>query len=79
MEDAIVFGSQILQIDTEGIEPMFTVLESENLSLREDRAVQRNTQEDVLKNAALTEEGYFVAPPGNIALTQDEERFTKSE
>lgn len=55
---------------------MFTVLEDENLYLREDKADHRDTQEDILKNAAITEEGYFVAPPGNIPLTQDEERFT---
>lgn len=54
---------------------MYTVLESENLYLREDKADPRNTQEDILKNAATSEEGYFVAPPGNIPLNQDEERF----
>lgn len=54
---------------------MYTVLEEENLYLREDKATQRNTQEDILSNAALTEETYFVAPPGNIPLKQEEGRI----
>lgn len=78
LEDAIEFASQILQIDTTGVEPMYTVLEHENLYLREDVADLQSTQEEVLRNAAVTEEGYFVAPPGNIPLAQDEERFTEN-
>lgn len=31
---------------------------------------QGNCVKDILKNAAITEEDYFVAPPGNIPLTE---------
>lgn len=71
LEDSIEFASQILAIDTEGVEPLYTVLEGERLALREDVVSDGNIQEDVLKNARVTEEEYFVAPPGNIPLEQE--------
>ncbi|XP_062539169.1 glutamyl-tRNA(Gln) amidotransferase subunit C, mitochondrial-like [Armigeres subalbatus] len=71
LEDSIEFASRILTIDTEGVEPLYTVLEDQKLALREDVVTDGNIQEDVLKNARLTEEEYFVAPPGNIPLEQD--------
>lgn len=54
---------------------MYTVLENEKQKLREDIPFTKNTQEDILSNAAVTEEGYFVAPPGNIPL--DSETFNE--
>lgn len=39
-----------------------------NLNLRLDKITQGNCQADVLKNAVLTEDDYFIAPPGNIPL-----------
>ncbi|XP_053691123.1 glutamyl-tRNA(Gln) amidotransferase subunit C, mitochondrial [Sabethes cyaneus] len=71
LEDSIEFASQILAIDTEGVEPLYTVLEDQKLYLREDLVTDGNIQQDVLKNARITEEEYFVAPPGNIPLEQD--------
>lgn len=68
LEEAVAFASQILDIDTEGVEPMYTVLENEKQKLREDIPFTHNTQEAILANAAVTEENYFVAPPNNIAL-----------
>ncbi|XP_035785740.1 glutamyl-tRNA(Gln) amidotransferase subunit C, mitochondrial-like isoform X2 [Anopheles albimanus] len=70
--DSIGFASRILAIDTEGVEPLYTVLEREKLSLREDVLNDGNQQADVLRNAAVTEEEYFVAPPGNIPLESHE-------
>ncbi|XP_039440623.1 glutamyl-tRNA(Gln) amidotransferase subunit C-1, mitochondrial-like [Culex pipiens pallens] len=60
LEDAIEFA-----------EPLYTVLERERLTLREDRVSDWNIQQDVLRNARVTEEEYFVAPPGNIPLEQE--------
>lgn len=71
LEDSIEFASRILIIDTEGVEPLYTVLENQKLALREDVVTDGNIQEDVLSNARITEEEYFVAPPGNIPLEQD--------
>ncbi|KAL9695816.1 hypothetical protein quinque_015101 [Culex quinquefasciatus] len=67
LEDAIEFASQILSVDTDGVEPLYTVLERERLTLREDRVSDRNIQQDVLRNARVTEE----EKPGNIPLEQE--------
>ncbi|XP_023949490.2 glutamyl-tRNA(Gln) amidotransferase subunit C, mitochondrial [Bicyclus anynana] len=85
LEDSIAFADKILHIDTTGVEPLYTVLENENLSLRDDKITQGNCQADILKNAAITEDDYFVAPPGNIPLhevqseSKNEEILKKNE
>ena len=53
------------------MEPLYTVLEHTKLELREDKVTDGNIKEDILKNAKITEEDYFVAPPGNIPLEQE--------
>lgn len=45
------------------MEPLYTVLENYQLKLREDKVTDGNIKEDILSNAAKTEEEtYFVAP-----------------
>ncbi|RZC41172.1 KTI12 -like protein [Asbolus verrucosus] len=68
LEEAIAFADQIQQVDTTNVEPLVTVLEDRPLRVREDSVTEGNCREDILKNAAVTEEEYFVAPPGNIPL-----------
>lgn len=43
-----------------------------NLTLRTDNISQGNCQKDILKNAAVKEDDYFVAPIGNIPLHEVE-------
>ncbi|CAK1547141.1 unnamed protein product [Leptosia nina] len=74
LEDSIDFASKILHIDTTEVEPLYTVLENENLKLRNDVITQGNCQVDILKNAVLKDDDYFVAPPGNIPLHEVEEK-----
>lgn len=47
---------------------MFLNIYFRNLYLRSDDVNQGNCVKDILKNAAIKEEDYFVAPPGNIPL-----------
>ncbi|CAO1402507.1 unnamed protein product [Diamesa hyperborea] len=68
LEDSIEFANRIQNIDTENVEPLYTVLENHKLELREDAVTDGNIQQDVLKNAQITEEEYFLAPSGNIPL-----------
>lgn len=75
LQDSIEFADRIKHIDTSGIEPLYTVLENEYLQTREDIITDGNIKEDVLRNAAVVEEDYFVAPPGNIPLEQEEKKF----
>lgn len=45
-----------------------------NLYLRKDEVTEENCQKDILRNAIITEDDYFVAPPGNIPLESKAER-----
>ncbi|XP_012284005.1 glutamyl-tRNA(Gln) amidotransferase subunit C, mitochondrial [Orussus abietinus] len=67
LEAAIDFAKRLrdLKID-DSVLPMYTILENENLYLREDKVTEGNCRDKILKNATLLEEEYFVAPPGNI-------------
>lgn len=61
----------IFDVDTTDVEPMYSVLEDRGIELRED-IVEDCHPDLVLNNATLMEEGYIVAPPGNIPLQRDE-------
>ncbi|XP_057321286.1 glutamyl-tRNA(Gln) amidotransferase subunit C, mitochondrial [Microplitis mediator] len=71
LESAIKFAEQLklLKID-DSVKPMYSVLENKNLRLRNDEVTDGNYRKKILKNAVVTEEEYFVAPPGNIPLEQ---------
>ncbi|XP_065201327.1 glutamyl-tRNA(Gln) amidotransferase subunit C, mitochondrial [Planococcus citri] len=68
VESAIEFANSINSVNTDNIEPLVTVLENRYLKLREDLVTDKNLKEQVLQNAAIVEEDYFVAPPGNIPV-----------
>ncbi|UBH08234.1 Asp-tRNA(Asn)/Glu-tRNA(Gln) amidotransferase subunit GatC [Macrococcus armenti] len=61
LEAILNFADQLEEVDTEGVEPTFHVLDLQNV-LREDVAEQSLTQEEILKNAAHTEDGQFKVP-----------------
>lgn len=75
LEDSIEFASKILDIDTTDIEPLYSVLEAHPLRLRPDKVTDGNIQSEILRNAKVTEEEYFIAPPGNIPLEQTTKKF----
>lgn len=68
VEEAIRFADQIRLINTDGVEPLASVLEERSLPLREDIVSDGNCRDEVLQNAKFIEEDYFIAPPGNIPL-----------
>lgn len=69
LQAAITFAEQLRSIKLDDdIKPMYTVLENEILYLREDEVSDGGYPKKVLKNAVITEEGYFVAPPGNVPV-----------
>ncbi|XP_034647444.1 glutamyl-tRNA(Gln) amidotransferase subunit C, mitochondrial isoform X2 [Trachemys scripta elegans] len=76
LEKAIQFADQLHAVNTEGVEPMDSVLEDRCLYLREDNITEGNCTEELLQNARETVEEYFIAPPGNIPLPKLEERDT---
>ncbi|XP_013788786.1 glutamyl-tRNA(Gln) amidotransferase subunit C, mitochondrial-like [Limulus polyphemus] len=68
LEEAIEFADQLSAVDTEGVEPMITVLEDRTLYLQDDVVTEGSCKSEVMRNAVKTEESYFVSPPGNIPL-----------
>ncbi|NWY53409.1 GATC amidotransferase, partial [Chionis minor] len=76
LQKAIRFADQLREVNTDGIEPMDSVLEDRCLYLREDDVTEGNCTNELLKNARQKVEEYFVAPPGNIPLPKLEERET---
>ncbi|XP_072002283.1 glutamyl-tRNA(Gln) amidotransferase subunit C, mitochondrial [Engystomops pustulosus] len=68
LERAIQFASQLHNVNTEGVEPLSSVLEDRALYLRSDTVTTGNCTELLLGNANTVVEEYFVAPPGNIPL-----------
>ncbi|CAM9545924.1 unnamed protein product [Bubo scandiacus] len=76
LQKAIQFADQLHEVNTDGVEPMDSVLEDRCLYLREDDVTEGNCTEELLKNAREKVEEYFVAPPGNIPLRKLEERET---
>ncbi|PKU38595.1 hypothetical protein llap_11107 [Limosa lapponica baueri] len=76
LRKAIQFADQLHEVNTDGVEPMDSVLEDRCLYLREDDVTEGNCANELLKNAREKVEEYFVAPPGNIPLPKLEERET---
>ncbi|XP_016321346.1 glutamyl-tRNA(Gln) amidotransferase subunit C, mitochondrial-like isoform X2 [Sinocyclocheilus anshuiensis] len=74
LEKAIRFADQLHVINTDGVEPMDSVLEDRELYLRDDTITEGECAEELLRLAKHTVEEYFVAPPGNIPLPKREER-----
>ncbi|XP_039627712.1 glutamyl-tRNA(Gln) amidotransferase subunit C, mitochondrial isoform X2 [Polypterus senegalus] len=74
LQCAITFAEQLHVVDTEGVEPMDSVLEDMQLYLRVDRVIEGNCAEVLLSLPTKIVEEFYVAPPGNIPLPQREER-----
>ncbi|TDL98301.1 Asp-tRNA(Asn)/Glu-tRNA(Gln) amidotransferase subunit GatC [Macrococcus brunensis] len=61
LEAILNFANQLEEVDTENVEPTFHVLDLQNV-LRPDTAEQSLSQEEVLKNAPVKEDGQFRVP-----------------
>lgn len=55
------FVDQLTAVNTEGVEPLIFMTDSENV-LREDDVQQTITQEEALKNAPVHDSDYFKIP-----------------
>ncbi|XP_055383279.1 glutamyl-tRNA(Gln) amidotransferase subunit C, mitochondrial [Condylostylus longicornis] len=76
IQDSIQFADLITYVNTDAIDPLYTVLEQEELYLREDNITDGNIKNDILNNAKVTEEDYFIAPPGNIPIEQENKELS---
>ncbi|XP_026882961.1 glutamyl-tRNA(Gln) amidotransferase subunit C, mitochondrial [Electrophorus electricus] len=75
LEEAIRFADQLHVVNTDGVEPMDSVLENRALQLRNDEVKESDCVSELLQLAADRVEEYFVSPPGNIPLPKREERL----
>lgn len=61
LDSIITFAEQLNELDTEGIEPTTHVLKMKNI-LREDKASEGLSRDEVLKNAPDHQDGQFKVP-----------------
>lgn len=61
LEAILNFANQLEEVDTEGVQPTFHVLDLQNV-LRDDVSAQTLSQQEVLTNAPDQEEGQFKVP-----------------
>ncbi|MGI8706279.1 MAG: Asp-tRNA(Asn)/Glu-tRNA(Gln) amidotransferase subunit GatC [Sphingomicrobium sp.] len=52
---------QLGEVDTEGVEPLATVIE-QKLRLRNDEVTDGNRRDEILANAPAAEHGFFAVP-----------------
>jgi aspartyl-tRNA(Asn)/glutamyl-tRNA(Gln) amidotransferase subunit C len=52
---------QLGEVDTDGVEPLATVIE-QKLRLRDDEVTDGNSRDDILANAPDAEHGFFAVP-----------------
>ncbi|XP_068094797.1 glutamyl-tRNA(Gln) amidotransferase subunit C, mitochondrial isoform X2 [Hyperolius riggenbachi] len=80
LQNAIIFADHLHNVNTDGVEPLASVLENGVLFIRSDKTESGNYSEILLRNAKSVVEDYFVAPPGNIPLPDKEKLyFTTSQ
>ncbi|KAG7168772.1 glutamyl-tRNA(Gln) amidotransferase subunit C, mitochondrial-like isoform X2 [Homarus americanus] len=70
LKAAISMADKLSVVNTEGVEPLVTVLENRSLTLAEDEVRSGDMSEELLACAKETIEDYFVVPPGNITYTE---------
>ncbi|XP_025091319.1 glutamyl-tRNA(Gln) amidotransferase subunit C, mitochondrial-like isoform X2 [Pomacea canaliculata] len=75
LSSAIKSANQLYMVNTDDVEPLDTVLENRTLFLRKDEITEGGCRDAILSNACRTEEEYFVAPPGNIPLKQEDKAY----
>lgn len=63
LEEAIAFAERLRKVHIdESVRPLYSTLENDFIRLREDVARNNVNRKEILKNAAVLEEEYFVAP-----------------
>ena len=61
LEEIVNFVDMLNELDTEGIEPSFRVLNI-TTPLREDKPIKQDIIKDVLAHAPKAKDGYFIVP-----------------
>ncbi|KAH7693353.1 aspartyl/glutamyl-tRNA(Asn/Gln) amidotransferase subunit C [Aphelenchoides avenae] len=71
LEEDIRLASKIFEVDTQGVEPLYSIVEEFiNCPLRDDEPTPTD-KKTIMSNAVVEEEDYFVTPPPNIELEEN--------
>jgi aspartyl-tRNA(Asn)/glutamyl-tRNA(Gln) amidotransferase subunit C len=57
----LAWVEQLSEVDVEGVPPMTSVV-AQKLKMRQDAVTDGRRRDDVLKNAPLSEDGFFIVP-----------------
>ena len=57
----LAWVEQLSEVDVEGVPPMTSVV-AQKLKMRQDAVTDGGRRDDVLKNAPLSEDGFFIVP-----------------
>ena len=79
LEEAVRLAEVITRVDTDGVEPLYSILEEESLRLREDVAEPPNNRNELMRLASCSDEDYFVSPQGNVPLTYQDKYSDQSD
>jgi len=63
---SVKFADRITSIDTSKVPPLITVLENWDIGLRKDISSDKITRREIMRNALVVEEDYFVAPTNQV-------------
>ncbi|XP_037584078.1 glutamyl-tRNA(Gln) amidotransferase subunit C, mitochondrial-like [Cebus imitator] len=74
LEKAIAVADHLRAVDTDGVEPIESVLEDRCLYPRSSNVVEGNCADELLQSSHHVVEEYFVTPPGNIPLPKLDEQ-----
>ncbi|PIC42932.1 hypothetical protein B9Z55_009846 [Caenorhabditis nigoni] len=74
LRNAIKVAKRLELVDTEGLEPMYTVWEDQECPTFDDIEEEPLPIEEVFRNAPVRFDDFFVTPPGNVPL-ESNERF----
>ncbi|XP_047363000.1 glutamyl-tRNA(Gln) amidotransferase subunit C, mitochondrial [Vespa velutina] len=67
LKAAVNFSERLRNFEIpEEVQPLYNPLEENNLYLREDKVLDINNRREILKNAAVLEEEYFIVPLQNL-------------
>lgn len=77
LQASISMADRLSLVNTDGVEPLYSVLEDRSIALGEDEVLVGNISDDILGCAKETLEDYFVVPPGNIDYIPEEEYYDK--
>lgn len=71
-------ANKLLVVNTEGVEPLDSVLEKRPLYLREDKITDGKRHKEITGNATQTFERFFVAPQGNVPMKKKQRDYKEN-